>query len=65
MSANQKGEYDPVFNGNAVLLTEEQGRSVKNVSDSVGIHPDLIDQWRKRLQDQGEIITIQYPENIC
>ena len=55
MSGNQRRKYDPEFKRNAVLLAAEQGRSVKDVADSLGIHPDLIYQWRKKLQDQGEI----------
>ncbi len=55
MSANQRRKYDPEFKRNAVLLSEEPGRSVKDVAESLGIHPDLIYQWRKKLQQQGDI----------
>ena len=55
MSANQRRKYDPEFKRNAVLLAEEPGRSVRDVAESLGIHPDLIYQWRKKLQQQGEI----------
>ncbi len=55
MSANQRRKYDPEFKRNAVLLSEEPDRSVKDVAESLGINPDLIYQWRKKLRQQGDI----------
>lgn len=55
MSAQQRRKYDSEFKRNAVLLTEEPGRSVRDVADSLGINPDLIYQWRKTLREHGEI----------
>ena len=55
MSENQRRKYDSDFKRNAILLSEEPGRSVKDVADSLGINPDLIYQWRKKHRVQGEI----------
>lgn len=55
MSAQQRRKYDREFKRNAVLLTEEPDRSVKDVAESLGISADLLYQWRKRYRQQGEI----------
>ncbi len=55
MSGQHRRKYDSEFKRNAVLLTEEPGRSVRDVADSLGINPDLIYQWRKTLRKHGEI----------
>jgi len=40
---------------NAVLLSLENGRSVKNIADNLGIHKDLINHRRKKREQLGEI----------
>ena len=55
MSVQQRRKYDPEFKRNAVLLTEEPDRTVREVANSLGISADLLYQWRKRYRKQGEI----------
>jgi transposase len=55
MSEQQRRKYDPEFKRNAVLLTEEVGRTVGEVADRLGISVDLLYQWRKRYRQQGNI----------
>ena len=52
---NTRRKYDAEFKRNAVLLTREEGRTVKDVADKLGISADLIYQWRSRMSDLGEI----------
>ena len=55
MSVQQRRQYDPEFKRNAVLLTEEPDRSVRDVAESLGIAVDLLYQWRRQFRDKGEI----------
>ena len=48
-------KYDTEFKRNAVLLTREEGRTVKDVAENLGLSADLLYQWRKRMSDLGEI----------
>jgi transposase len=42
MGVQQKRKYDSEFKRNAVLLSEESGRTVPEVAESLGIKNDLI-----------------------
>jgi len=42
MSVQQRRKYDSEFKRNAVLLTEEPGRTIPEVADSLGIKSDLL-----------------------
>jgi transposase-like protein len=55
MSVQQRRQYDPEFKKNAVLLTEEPDRSVRDVAESLGISVDLLYQWRRQYRNQGAI----------
>ena len=55
MSVRNRRKYDPDFKRNAVLLSEEPGRSVTEVAESLGVHSDLIYRWRRQMRDRGEL----------
>lgn len=55
MSAHQRRKYDSDFKRNAVLLTEDPDRTVREVAESLGISADLLYQWRKRYRQQGDL----------
>jgi transposase len=55
MSVQQRRKYDPEFKKNAVLLTEEPDRSVRDVAEKLGIQPELIYRWRRQMRDRGEL----------
>ncbi len=54
MGKQNRRKYDPDFKRNAVLLSMESSRSVNEVADKLGIHKDLIYQWRKKYDQYGE-----------
>ena len=55
MSVQRRRNYDPEFKRNAVLLTEEPDRSVRDVAEKLGIQPELIYRWRRQMRDRGEL----------
>ena len=55
MSVQPRRQYDPDFKRNAVLLTEEPDRSVRDVAESLGKAVDLLYQWRRQFRDKREI----------
>ena len=55
MSVQQKRKYDSEFKRNAVLLSEESGRTIPEVAVSLGNKNDLLYRWRRLLQRNGEI----------
>ncbi len=55
MSVQQRRKYDPEFKTNAVLLTAEPGRSVREVAENLGISSELIYRWRRQMRDRGEL----------
>ena len=55
MSVQQKRKYDPEFKKNAVLLSEEPGRTIPEVAENLGIKNDLLYRWRRQLRRNGEI----------
>ena len=55
MSVQQRRKYDPEFKKQAVLLSAEPGRSVKEVADNLGVSSDLIYRWLRQMQDRGEL----------
>ena len=52
---NRRRKYDIEFKKNAVLLCEEEGRSVKEVAQNLGVSSDLIYQWRRTISLLGDI----------
>ena len=55
MSVQQRRKYDPDFKRNAVVLTEEPGRTISNVAENLGISKDLLYRWRRELRSKDEI----------
>jgi len=55
MSVQSRRKYDPDFKRNAVLLSEEPGRTVPEVAESLGVSSTLIYRWRQQMRDRGEI----------
>jgi len=55
MGIQKRRKYDSDFKRNAVLLSQEPGRSIPEVAESLGISKDLIYQWRKALKEKGEL----------
>jgi len=51
----QRRKSDPDFKRNAVRLTEEPGRSVKEIADNLGISTDLLCKWRSEQRAQEEL----------
>jgi transposase-like protein len=55
MSVQRRRKYDPDFKRNAVLLTEESGRTVSEVAENLGIAKDLLYRWRRENQSREEL----------
>jgi transposase-like protein len=53
--SNIRRNYDSEFKRNAVMLTEEPGRTVPEVAESLGVRPDLIYRWRRELKNQDNL----------
>lgn len=55
--SNYKGrrKFDRDFKREAVRLTMEEDRTVKSVAEGLGIHPSVLQRWRKEyLKDKDE-----------
>ena len=46
----QRRKYDPDFKRNAVLLSDEPGRTVIEVADNLGISKHLLYKWRREFR---------------
>jgi len=55
MSVQNRRKYDSDFKRNAVLLSEEPGRTVPEVAENLGINSDLIYRWRRQMRESGEL----------
>lgn len=55
MSVQRRRKYDSECKKNAVLLTEEVDRSVRDVAEKLGIQSELIYRWRRQMRDRGEL----------
>lgn len=53
MGRKKRGTYDAQFKREAVQLTEQPGRSVKEVAEQLGIHPIMLSKWRSALRVEG------------
>jgi transposase-like protein len=51
----QRRRYDPDFKRNAVQLTDDPSRSVKDVADNLGITKDLLYKWRREFRAKDEL----------
>ncbi len=61
MKKNSRRKYDPDFKRNAVLLCTEQGRSVAEVADNLGINRDLLYHWRSKYNKANGLLA--FPGN--
>jgi transposase-like protein len=52
---NIRRSYDAEFKRNAVMLTDEPGRTVSDVAESLGVRADLIYRWRRELGNQNHL----------
>lgn len=55
MEKRARRKYDAEFKRQAVRLSLEEGRTVSGVAEGLGIHKDLIYQWRKQMKKEGEL----------
>jgi transposase len=55
MSVQNRRKYDSDFKRNAVVLSEESGRTVSEVAENLGINSDLIYRWRRQMRENGEL----------
>ena len=55
MSVQRRKKYDPEFKKNAVLLSEESERTVRDVAEKLGVSSELIYRWRRQMRDRGEL----------
>lgn len=55
MANQDRRTYDSDFKKNAVNLSMQEGNSVKEVAENLGINKDLIYSWRKQLRKKGEL----------
>ena len=55
MSVQRRRKYDPEFKKNAVLLSEESERTVRDVAEKLGVSSELIYRWRRQMRDRGEL----------
>jgi len=55
MSVQQRRKYDPDFKRNAVLLSEEEGRTVTEVAENLGISKDLLYRWRREYRSRENL----------
>jgi transposase len=51
--ARTRRTYTPEFKAEAVKLVTEQGYSVAEAARSLGLHDNLIRNWKQALEDQG------------
>ncbi|WP_290918133.1 transposase [Halodesulfovibrio sp.] len=52
MSVRKRRSYDTEFKKNAVLLTEDSGRTVADVADSLGVLKDMLYRWRREISQK-------------
>ena len=55
MSVQNRRKYDSDFKRNAVLLSEEPGRTVSEEAENLGVNRELIYRWRRQMRERGEL----------
>lgn len=53
MSENRR-KYSREFKMDAVRLVTEQGYTVRQAAESLGIRDNMLWRWKKQLQDEGD-----------
>ena len=51
---SERRQFTQEFKRNAVNLVMEKGVPVRKVARDLDIHPNLVHQWRRLLQDEGD-----------
>ncbi len=51
----RRRKYDPDFKRDAVIMTFEEGRTVKAVAKDLGIAPDILSRWRREYDRKKEL----------
>lgn len=51
--------YTEEFKRKAVLLTEQEGSSVGDVADQLGISPQYLSQWRTKMLKDKELEMVE------
>ena len=49
-------EYEDAFKLMVVKLTELEGVQIKQISDSLDLHPFMVSRWRKQFRD-GQLVS--------
>jgi len=55
MGVQNRRKYDSDFKLNAVLLSQQPGRTVSEVAKKLGINSDRIYQWKKAFNIKGQL----------
>jgi len=50
----QRQKYDEDFKKNAVKLSYASPKSVKEIADDLGVHENLLYNWRRKFTAQGD-----------
>ena len=53
MGTKQRRTYSPEFKHDAVRLVLQEKRPVTEVARNLGIHPSLLQRWKKALAEDG------------
>ncbi len=48
-------EYDPEFKRSAVRLSFEDGKTVPQVAQSLGVNPETLYRWRSNMKKSGSL----------
>ena len=51
----RRRKYDPDFMWDVVIMTFEEGRTVKAVAKDLGIAPDILSRWRREYDRKKEL----------
>jgi transposase len=58
LGARKVHRYSIEFNLSAVLMSEPPGVPIKDVAESLLIHPFILSRWRKQARDVGSTVEI-------
>ena len=50
----KRRQYSREFKVQAVKMVTEQGLSIAEVARDLGVHPSVIQHWKKKLADEGD-----------
>jgi transposase len=52
----KRRKFEPEFKAEAVRLVREQGRTVADVSRSLGVHVNTLHTWVRELPSEGRLV---------